>query len=848
MESQGQNRSTQAVANSKNEVMAAGFSAEPQLLSGGAIEFPTLLLKKGLRGTISAEVDIDNNGKVERCLIKEGIHPFLDSIIRESMITSVYSPAYEMGRSVPSTVTLQMNFDPDSVIVKNSNSVPELEGTIFDKDAKSPIGGVLVNLQYEDTTSDSELSIGFNRYIEKIGQLPGQKYRKGILSVVTDSSGHFSFRLLPSGTAGISVLAQHYTIAQFREQTQTGYRRAVRYYLEPFKEYTDTSYNITVYGKTTSQSEVVDVEKQQHASGLTHYLSKILLTKATIRQVPEAASAMLIRSGSPYDNRYLIAGVPFLSPYHFGGYPYADMDGMMLSTLNKVDVTIDRIAGRFPDASGALIEASPGVYRPAGTKLKKRPELAVDFSTIGQDLLLSMANRSEDFLQIGYTRGDQYSLKWLKSFNGVPEDVGIGSPTGFGNFTATGELTVKNVQSDLFAWFAYDSYGSRTNPGVTIPWGMASVSLHPPNKENYIITTGGSHQYFVDGKRVGNNSFLKKVYLTNGVISMKLDSLKNEYTHIALKSNVSYQEWNGTVEQRDNFGIDTSISASGKEISCNLQSTISKQIGPLELSTNILLSGVLYENDADLIADGGVSLQWVNDHFETGLNFGRVTSHPDIRGLPDTQYRKEKYHTYLLSSPVSFRNSDYIKIGIQPYMRYQDKSPQIDPLYGTWERALASSVTSLGVDCDLTVQPFKWIEVNGVVNFAQGYRGEDYNSVYEWNIPLTVRGRLHFIFCEKMLHLYIDGITSNGLPYYDFNEKKYLSLPDYSRLDLNLQYRSKMLEHRYLTRYDAYFIVSNILDCYNVRGFYWDNTMRKYPISLNGPMYVEVGIRLGFRL
>ena len=718
---------------------------------------------------------------------------------------------------------------------------------VFDRDSKMPLGGVVINLQYEDSTSDSELSTGFNRYIELIGHLPGQKYNKGILSTKTDSKGHFSFRLLPSGIAGISVLAQHYAIAQFRDQTHTGFRKVVRYFLDPLREYSDTSYNITVYGKSSSQSEVVDIEKQQQASGLTHYLSKIILTKATIRQVPEAASAMLVRSGSPYDNRYLIAGVPFLSPYHFGGYPYADIDGMMLSTLNKVDVTIDRIAGRYPDASGALIEAVPGIYRPADTKLKKRPEFAIDFSTISQDFLLSVPIRSEDYLQIGYTRADQYSLKWLKSFNAVPMDasIGAGSPLTFGNITATGKLTAKNLQSDFFSWFAYDSYDNGENP---IPWGMASVSIHPPHKDDFSIVTGGSHQYFVDAKRVGNNSFIKKTYLTNGVLSLKIDSLKNEYFRIAIDNNLSYLEWNGSIEQRDSLGIDTSISASGKELSCNLQSTLSKQFGSFELSTNILLSGVLYKNDPDVFADGGISLQWQNDNFQTELNIGRINTRPDIRGLPDSLYRKDKYHTYLLSLPVSFRNSDIIKIGIQPYLRYQDQAPQMDPLYETWKKSRLSTVTSKGVDCDLNVQPFKWLEMNGVVNITQAHRGEEIDSIYEWNIPLTLRGKIHLIFCNTMLHLYINGIKSEGLPYYDFKEKKYLSLPDYKRLDFTLQYRSKKLEHRYLTRYDAYFIVTNILDNRNVRTYYWDSLMNKYPVYLNGPMYVEIGVRLGFRL
>ncbi len=846
---QQENQFSQFNENS-NTFMAAGFSASPQIISQSKIAFPIALLKKGIQGKIIVELDIDNKGKVERSFIKEGLHPSLDSIVIKSMFSTVFSPAFEMGKAVASTVNLQLVYSADSLIQESNMSTPKFEGFVLDKDTKTPINGAIINLEYTDTTSDSDLSIGFDRYMELISHIKEQKYNKKILTTITDSIGHFQFRLLPNGYAGISVLASNYMIAQYREEIKTDYRKAVRYYLDPYKKDADTLYNITVYGKSPSQRETIDIERQQYSSGLTHYLSKVLLTKATIRQVPEAASAMLVRCGSPYDNRYLIAGVPFLSPYHFGGYPYADIDGMMLSTLNKVDVTIDQIAGKFLDASGALIEANPGIYRPADTKLKKRPELAVDLSTISQDILLSFNDKTVNSLQLGYTHSEGYSLKWLDAFVGLPKnaEIGIGSPVGFGNITATGKLKVKNMQSDLFSWFAYDTYDRRILPPVTFPWGMASVKIYPFNHENYSITTGGSHQYFINGIRVGNNSFFKEVYLTNGIFSMKIDSIATKYIQIALNSTLNYQEWNGTVNQRDTFGIDTSIVSSGKEVSCDIQSTLSRKIGHFKIVTNLLVSGVLYKSDPGMIADGGLSFQWTSDHLEAELNFGRITSRPDIRGLPDSIFRQKEFHSYLLSMPVSVRNSDLFKIGIQPYLRYQDKAPQIEPLYQVWQPRLTSSLTSQGIDCDLEVQPFDWLQLYGTVNLSNAYRDDNPDLMYEWNVPYTIRGRLHLIFLNKMLHMYLDGIESKGLPYYDFNEKKYNILPKYRRLDFNLQYRSKILEHRYFTRYDAYFVVSNILDNLNVRNYYWDNSMNKNPIYLLGPMYVEIGLRLGFRL
>lgn len=168
---QQEKRSLQSTENS-NTFMAAGFSAGPQIVSQSKIEFPIALLKKGIQGKILVELDIDNEGKVERCTIKEGLHPTLDSIVNRSMFSTVFSPAFEMGKAVASTVNLQLAFSADSLIKESDMSTPEFEGFVLDKDTKTPVNGAIINLEYTDTTSDTDLSNGFDKYMELI-EYPG---------------------------------------------------------------------------------------------------------------------------------------------------------------------------------------------------------------------------------------------------------------------------------------------------------------------------------------------------------------------------------------------------------------------------------------------------------------------------------------------------------------------------------------------------------------------------------------------------------------------------------------------------------------------------------------------------
>ena len=89
---------------------------------------------------------------------------------------------------------------------------------------------------------------------------------------------------------------------------------------------------------------------------------------------------------------------------------------------------------------------------------------------------------------------------------------------------------------------------------------------------------------------------------------------------------------------------------------------------------------------------------------------------------------------------------------------------------------------------------------------------------------------------------------SKGLPYYDFTSKTYRNLPEYSSVDFSIQYRAKTLERRFLSRYDAYFIVHNVFGIKNIGGYDWSESGSKIPIYLSGNKYIECGVKGALRL
>jgi hypothetical protein len=843
------NHSNQVFEKDGNTLSAVGFSSEPKLISGKIIEVPAKILKGGFEGAVSLEAQIDQNGKVEKCKINTGANKLLDSLVLAFAPQFLFSPAFEKGKSIHSAILLQIGFNRDSILENSKNAPAELEGILLDKNADKPINGAEVRLQFLDSTSDSDITIGFSRYVEMIGRIPVQRYDGGFLCAKTNGNGRFAFRLLPSGPVGLSIIMDGKIIGQLSERPRTGHGLFVNYFIEQSNRppsFSDSFAMITVYGRQQEKS-IVHLERQQVSTGLTHYLSKIILTQSTIRQIPEAASALLVRSASPFDNRYFIAGVPMLAPFHFGGSPHADIDGLMISTLNKINVRVDDNAGCAIDAGGALIEASPGFYRFADAKLRKRPEVAFDWNEIGMNAIVSIpTNKKErDYVQFGYTFGNDFGLKWLNLAYQNPNDsLGLGAPKVYRDYSLNAANTYGPLRFDSFVWLALDDYASQK-----IPWGTASVRVHPKNSETQSILVGGSRQYFRTGKRVGNNAFSNTVYLTNAELEGSIDSIvKSEIMNVNLDCRIERQQWHGSLTQRDPLGQNLSNYAHGEETGAHIHGYIWKDLGAFRASSNLLFSGILYGNSPDLLFDAGFSFLFDSPLFQGGLHVGRVTSRPDIRGLPDSLFRRKQLHSYIASLPLSFNSGIVAKISVQPYLRVQDNCPRMDPLKSIWDTSATTPVFAQGVDIDAQIQAFQWMALHGICNLLNTHRltGSG-DSIYEWNVPWTLRGGLHVTFFHQKAHLYLDYIASKGLPYFDFNEKRYCPIRNYSRFDISLQYRNPIVRHRYFTRYDAYFNITNTVDAINVRDYYWDSTMHRRPIFL-GPILMDIGLRAGFRL
>jgi Gram-negative bacterial TonB protein C-terminal len=851
----------------------------PSLVTDPLIRTTPELLKHGLWGSSSVEIGIDSTGSVDSCIVApSGNHGF-DSLVKRNVAAARFTPAIGNGRAVPSTVRFEIAVPYDSLVSQCLRLPPNFVGTVIDTFRRKSLPETRIFVHYTDTTEDSALAIGFNRYLAAIGNRAGQKYDGTLIVAVTDSLGRFAFRLLPRGHFTVSVQSAGYEIGHFRGSISGDGQQECRYILRSLEERShDSAYVITVYGRQTFADKKIDIAEEEKHVGFSPLLSNVVQAKAEIRRVPEGPSMMLVRSGCPYDNVYVVAGVPMLAPFHFGGYPYADIDGLMISALSNVNVTINDIAAKRVDASECIVAADPGRITYDNDSAVKGFYLKGDFSMLGVDLLAaySAKKKAGDYVQVGYSACDNYMLKFDTSFYPSVKmgNQGIGIPLNYGNATLAASKSVGPLRCTAFGWLAWDSYNmlkATTNQGIrdslvyyglagkaVLPWGMGSIKF-TNDSSNMSFTIGGSHQFFGTGKQIISTVVSTRAFLNNGEITADFDTIIRTPFVAKLTAHVGYDQWNGYLIQQENNQTDTMYRAQGTETGLHLNTSLIKQTGRFTTELDLLASAIKYTGIIQLIGDAGASVTYEGDNFHTGIHFGRVTSRPDVRGLPDSLFRMQLDRTYIASLPLFFRYGMVTKFGVEPYIRYSTNAPQLDPVTQVWNPHGATRVSAYGSDFDCRIVPMWWAEFTAALNLADARRlNTAGNSLpYEWNLPWTIRANLHFHSKSDRFHLYVDYIRSKGLPYYDLDSGAYATLPVYRSLDLNFQIRSilppqfRNLFHLnlYINKLDCYITLKNVqdlLEISNVRDYYWDSKGNRQPVYL-GFGRVDIGARFGIK-
>jgi hypothetical protein len=832
-------------------LQADTISDQPPSLVTNPYQFvPADAIRKGLEGLIRAEVFINESGIVERCSVLTSGSSFTDSITACVLQKCNFTPAISNNQTVSSSIDIELLYSPDSLIPLFSTVVPVVSGRVITKKNDKPLKNVVVTIQYSDTTEDHSLEIPFTKFCTTIGKIPGQHFENSLFSTKTDSIGRFCFRLLPQGHFTLRAYNQKNEQLQIDTSFIGNQELKLLFFSEDFGE-SDNEYEIEIVGKNAGK-KVIDISEIEISRGMTHSIIEILKDQPSIRTSSQSKAKMIVRSASPYDNLYYIAGVPFYSPYHFGGYSYGEIDGIMINTLNKISVETDELAGRYPSVSGVLVKADPGINRAHG-KRKSRPELNIELGSSGIDFIGSIKPKTRAY-QIGISAPNSYSLEAFKYKNILSNDalLGIGFPATFSNLTFTAQSSGKSVNESFFSWLSFDAfftYGEEFSFKEHLrPWGMASYSLSSTGKLNWDFSLGGSHQYFSDGKRVGRNAYLTVATISNGALTFNVDEIHFGDITLDMEIRGEGRRWRGDVKQRDIQGDPDSFTDISEEGLVSFHGGLTKNFGDLLLKANLLVSSTIFESEPVFAADPGIFLTYQPENWDVGFNIGKVTSYPDFRGIPDKSFRKKMISSVVSSMPFHFNKLSKIIIGFQPFARWQDLCPQMDPEKFIWDTAATTKLLAKGVEASCEVQLAPWISLNTNVNITDAQRKKHGNNyIYEWESPYAVTCGSHLTFLKERLHTYLSWQKRSGTFYYDFSTSQYKRLMPFDDYSISFQLRNKVTKERFFTRFDGYVTVENFLDFPSIRNYYWDKENNKIPI-ISDRLFFHFGLKAAFRL
>jgi len=641
---------------------------------------------------------------------------------------------------------------------------------------------------------------------------------------------------------------------------------------------------MTVTGRSIRKTNRVMLKETEQVLGIQDNLDDLVYMKPGTDRVAESGSSMLIRGGGPYDYRYYIRGIPVLTASHFTNHSFADQNAILVTDVPEMKVLTGRMAGRYAGASSGVIAIDPGVESFVPYDSKKRPEIHANLGSIGLGFsAISPFRKGEDLYRFGGTIGNSYLLEKLhydyKSSSRA--SLNYGKPAGFQDWVFAGRSDIGKIRIGEYLWLAVDRY-TEDSPGPSIkPWGLGAVTVSDTlDRSNREMTIGGSHQYVNEGKRIGIVTPLKEVNHSNAVIRAQQQGLALGRFGISFGGDVEYRAWDGRLDRewdRDSIRSgDTTqpVVRDAEEVCGSGQVSIFGQTGGFSYGANFLGGGTFPYSG--FFVDPGLWGEWSSNNAEIGLNAGITSARPDIRGLPDSEYRSVLTKTYLvelvggISHDLSARLS--AETALTLFLKYRDRTPALSdiPYEPIWDPKKETPLSARGMGVQVQLHLQDMISLLVVQNLTDSRRLTDAGDrAYEWEMPWSTKLALRTNLLNEKISLYFSSTFAPGLPYREIafdtegiphftGERK--RTPSYKRLDLKAQLNQDVSESRYLTRFSVYFELSNIINFVqshyldtrqrawaNTREFYWDDAEIKQSLTLD-PARVHIGARLGFRM
>src|SRR5271157_4887560 len=399
---------------------------EPELITFVQASYPVDQARQGVEGTVVLNILVSESGLVDSVAVVRGLTPQLDSAAKAAALKFVFTPGLAHHKPVAVMLQFQYHFALRQML-DSIQASENLIGFIREEQTHKPLSGVAIEVSLLDSFCETDPAVPIRSYLKKIGTFHGQHLENGRLITETDSLGRFSFKSIPSckvlmrmGRLGFRTLCDSVVIRR-GDVTKT------MYWLEKSP---GAQNEIVAYGHLTQKK--IDVAKEEKIYGRTDDLNNLLTTQAGVASAPNAQSLLLVNGDGPYDNCFMLRGIPIFIPSHFAGVSYFDRSIFSLGTPLDIEFLTTGISGLYSGGSGSVLRIDPGiVHDPIHVA---RPELLINYGTLGADLTLSVPmRRGEDLYQISYRPSDKYALWFLNEYKIVDNNLpaGYSSPSTY---------------------------------------------------------------------------------------------------------------------------------------------------------------------------------------------------------------------------------------------------------------------------------------------------------------------------------------------------------------------------------------------------------------------------------
>jgi hypothetical protein len=623
---------------------------------------------------------------------------------------------------------------------------------------------------------------------------------------------------------------------------------------------------ITVKSLRMPNSAVVNPKIIEQSIGIADDLSAILLQKPGVSSVPEAGSLLLVNGEGPYDNRFLIRGIPVFPPAAFAGSIFADRSAVSLALPNDIRVYSANMSGAFSGASGAVVSIDPKIL--ITPNVFPRAEAAIGFNTLTDDFSLNFPlRRYKDRYQFSFTIPNAFPLLEIYTQRSS-NDLGYGVPASSWNFRSIGEQRFGAIKIEELAWLGNDTYGDDVMNAMLVQrgaliakqkndsWGIFALSTHDSIASiPWSASLGGARQTYREANIIENYIPQKKIQRSNVALHFNCIAASTATSSLSMGILSEYIRGKSEVAApiKDSVAENVIYQRMSNTTNAQIHVGYKKQFDgiSLEVNSNQGFCG----SGASFFIDPGVTIGFSALGGSMVFSNELISSPPDIRGISGPGFENTLSHSLRSCLNMHWNVSSAIKIDAEPFFKWKYRVPleHWSPLMPYWDESRKASLRVAGCNVKGEAHFNKRIGLTTKVSLSQSTVFEGKNRYrYDWDEPWSTSSTLVLNVLPDKLKLFCIGNFSAGLPYRDVISENQMPmwsaslsrLPNYRSVDLKCEWLQPV-DGKLVTQYDGFIYIQNIFDFVNVRKYQWNHS-EKNPVCLL-PLTITLCARVNFR-